>query len=128
MAFALLVLAGCQRSPKEQVLARVNGEPVTAELFAQYVKTRLHRDVATLDPAAREQALHALLELEAAGGGFAAELLELMAAGVPLLTVVSPRFQDDWRRYTGGASLLPADDDAVRAWIDRVVAARAGTP
>ncbi len=67
-------------------------------------------------------------ELEAAGGGFAAELLELMAAGVPLLTVVSPRFQDDWRRYTGGASLLPADADAVRAWIDGVVAARAGTP
>lgn len=65
-------------------------------------------------------------ELEAAGGGFAAELLELMAAGVPLLTVVAPRFRDAWTRFTGGAPLLPVDADSVHAWIDEAIAARAG--
>ncbi|MFO1307896.1 MAG: DUF2478 domain-containing protein [Burkholderiales bacterium] len=64
-------------------------------------------------------------ELEAAGGGFSAELLELMAGGVPLLTVVAPRFRDAWTRFTGGATLLPVDAAAVHAWIDAALAARA---
>lgn len=51
------------------------------------------------------------------GGGFVAELLELMAAGVPVLTVVSSRHLDAWERITGGATLLAAEEGAIRAWI-----------
>jgi hypothetical protein len=61
--------------------------------------------------------------LESQGGGFAAELLELMAAGIPLLTVVSDRHREAWRHFTGGARLLPADLAAVRAWIAATLAA-----
>ncbi len=60
--------------------------------------------------------------LEAEGRGFTAELLELMAAGVPLLTAVASRHLDAWQRFTGGATLLPASADAVQAWLDRVLA------
>jgi hypothetical protein len=62
--------------------------------------------------------------MEAGGEGFTAELLELMAEGVPLLTVVSPRHLDAWARFTGGAAVLPAEPDAVRAWVARVLAPR----
>lgn len=48
-----------------------------------------------------------------------------MAGGVPLLTVVAPRFRDAWTRFTGGATLLPVDAAAVHAWIDAALAARA---
>jgi hypothetical protein len=44
--------------------------------------------------------------------------------GVPLLTVVSPRHLDAWARFTGGAAVLPAEPDAVRAWVARVLAPR----
>ncbi|MCC7464536.1 MAG: DUF2478 domain-containing protein [Gammaproteobacteria bacterium] len=57
-------------------------------------------------------------ELEAAGGGFAAEMLELMGEGVPLLTAVSSRYLDSWRRFTGGAGAeLPADLASLDAWF-----------
>lgn len=57
--------------------------------------------------------------LEAEGGGFAAELLELMAHGVPVLTVVAARHLDAWRQFTGAAAVLPADAAAVTAWLDQ---------
>ena len=63
--------------------------------------------------------------MEAGGEGFTAELLELMAEGVPLLTVVSPRHRGAWDRFTGGAAVLPAEPGAVRAWLDAVLAPRA---
>lgn len=57
-------------------------------------------------------------ELEAAGGGFAAEMLELMGEGVPLLTAVSTRFLESWRRFTGGAGAeLAPDVAALEAWF-----------
>lgn len=60
-------------------------------------------------------------ELEAAGGGFAAEMLELMGEGVPLLTAVSTRFLESWRRFTGGtgAELAP-DVETLTAWFSRL--------
>ncbi len=61
--------------------------------------------------------------LEAEGGGFAAELLDLLAAGVPLLTAVATRHEAAWERFTGGAAWLPARQDAVQAWLDQVLAA-----
>lgn len=57
--------------------------------------------------------------LEAEGGGFRAELLELMAHDRPLLTAVAARYLDAWRRFTGGAAAeLPADAAAVEAWVE----------
>jgi hypothetical protein len=65
--------------------------------------------------------------LEAEGGGFAAELLALLSAGIPVLTVVSTRHRAAWERFTGEASLLPPDEGAVRAWIDEALAARSAS-
>ncbi len=56
--------------------------------------------------------------LEATGGGFAAELLDLMALDVPLLTVVATRHADAWSQFAGGAALLPAERPAIQAWLD----------
>jgi nucleoside-triphosphatase THEP1 len=64
--------------------------------------------------------------LEAEGGGFAAEMLALMAQAVPLLTAVAQRNRDAWQRFSGGALLLAADPVAVHAWIGRVLAVGAG--
>lgn len=57
-------------------------------------------------------------KLEMAGGGFTAEMLQLMASGVPFLTVVAHRFLDDWRHFTGNAATeLPPQREAVEAWF-----------
>lgn len=56
-------------------------------------------------------------EMEAAGRGFSTELLELLAAGHPLLTAVAPQYQDAWQRFTGGAAVLPARREAIDAWL-----------
>ncbi|MGY6271548.1 DUF2478 domain-containing protein [Achromobacter denitrificans] len=63
--------------------------------------------------------------LEAEGGGFSAEMLELMAGGYPLLTVVSPVHLDAWRKFTGGmASELAPDVDAMLNWLNETVRKR----
>lgn len=59
--------------------------------------------------------------LESEGGGFSAELLDLLAAGVPLLTAVATRYESAWTRFTGGTTLLPAALNAVREWLDRTL-------
>ncbi|CAG4884328.1 protein of unknown function [Georgfuchsia toluolica] len=57
-------------------------------------------------------------ELEATGGGFAAEMLALMAEGVPLITVVVEKYLNDWRRFTGGAAKeLRPQREALEAWF-----------
>ena len=56
--------------------------------------------------------------LEVDGGGFRDELLQILAHGVPLLTVVATRHLPAWQAFTGGATVLPATLDAVQAWID----------
>jgi len=56
--------------------------------------------------------------LESEGGGFAAELLGIMASGIPLLTVVSPARVCAWQRFSGQASLLVADGAAWQCWLD----------
>ena len=60
-------------------------------------------------------------QLEAEGQGFCAELLELLANGIPLLTAVAPRHVQAWLAFTGGAPVLPMSPEAVSAWLDRVV-------
>lgn len=59
--------------------------------------------------------------LEAEGGGFTAELLELMAHDIPVLTVVAARRAPVWQQFTGGAPLLPAQAEAITAWLDRTL-------
>ncbi|WP_395692835.1 DUF2478 domain-containing protein [Piscinibacter sp.] len=62
-------------------------------------------------------------KLEAEGGGFSAELLEILSRDIPLLTVVSHHLVDDWQRFTGGeAALLPPTRAAVDAWLARTLA------
>lgn len=59
--------------------------------------------------------------LESEGGGFAAELLELMSRGVPLLTVVAVPYVESWQRFSGGAEVLAAQPAAVSQWLARVL-------
>lgn len=56
-------------------------------------------------------------KLEAEGGGMSAELLALMAEGVPVLTAVAPAYRDAWAAFSGGAPVLPLDVAAVHAWL-----------
>ncbi len=75
------------------------------------------------------QVLHAALDdaelvvcnrfgsLEAEGKGFAAELLAILAAGIPLLTAVSTSRRERWFEFSGGATVLPAAAQAVDAWL-----------
>ena len=61
--------------------------------------------------------------LEAEGGGMSAELLDLMAEGVPVLTAVAPAYRDAWDAFSGGAPVLPLDAAAVQAWLAAQLAA-----
>ena len=61
--------------------------------------------------------------LEAEGGGLAAEMLELMSRGQPVLVIVGERHLDAWRNFTGGlASELPATTDALNRWFREIAA------
>ena len=62
--------------------------------------------------------------LEAANGGFVAELLALLERGIPVLTVVAPAHVDAWQRFVGEAPLLPVDPEAWAAWLDAVLVRR----
>uniref|UniRef100_UPI003340D058 DUF2478 domain-containing protein n=1 Tax=Castellaniella defragrans TaxID=75697 RepID=UPI003340D058 len=56
--------------------------------------------------------------LEANGGGFSAEMLELMSRGRALLTIVSESYLDAWREFTGGMAVeLPPDVGAMLEWF-----------
>jgi hypothetical protein len=61
-------------------------------------------------------------KLEAHGGGLAAEMLAIMAAGIPLLTAVDDGNLVRWLDFTGGAgTLLPPERDALQDWWDGVL-------
>lgn len=87
----------------------------------------------SLDPGALAQATSVLREaldersdlvivnrfgaVEAAGRGFASEMLALMSEGIPLLTLVSPQYQVDWQRFIGAPDcLLPLCEEALLSW------------
>ncbi len=56
--------------------------------------------------------------LEADGDGFAAEMLDLMSAGIPVLTIVNSRHLAAWRHFTGGLAVeLPTDQPALARWF-----------
>ncbi|SHH45759.1 DUF2478 domain-containing protein [Pollutimonas bauzanensis] len=55
--------------------------------------------------------------LETEGGGFASDLLALMSADIPVLTVVERKYLAGWRRFTGGmAAELPPSAESLREW------------
>lgn len=57
--------------------------------------------------------------LESEGEGFAAEMLDLMTLGIPVLTIVQTRHLDAWRDFTGGlAAELPAEPIALEYWFN----------
>lgn len=60
--------------------------------------------------------------LEAAGEGFAAEMLALMGEGIPLVTVVGYSCLGAWRHFTGGAGaeLVPRLE-VLEGWFAGVV-------
>ena len=61
--------------------------------------------------------------LEAAGGGLLDEMLALMAAGIPFLTIVADEYLPHWRRTTGECAVeLPAERAAVDDWFRRALA------
>lgn len=62
--------------------------------------------------------------LEAESGGFAAELLALLAEDIPVLTVVATRHLQAWQRFSGDAPLLANDPRAWAEWLDRLPVAR----
>ncbi|MCR6629382.1 MAG: DUF2478 domain-containing protein [Magnetospirillum sp.] len=54
---------------------------------------------------------------EKAGHGLAAEMLAVMAEGIPLLTAVPDEALVEWTGFTGGgATLLAPDIQALRRW------------
>lgn len=60
-------------------------------------------------------------ELEATGGGYAAELGLLAGEGIPVLTVIATKHLDAWRRFTGGqGEELPLRQGALRDWFTLV--------
>ena len=67
-------------------------------------------------------------ELEAGGGGFAAELAALAGEGLPVLTAVSRKHVAAWRHFAGDAAAeLPAEADALYTWWQRM-AGQASAP
>jgi hypothetical protein len=66
-------------------------------------------------------------KLEAAGDGLADAFRAALAAGLPLLTSVSPAQDEAWRQFVGQAyDVLPADPAAIDFWRRRVLTSAVG--
>lgn len=64
---------------------------------------------------------------EAEGGGFCAEIIDLVSAGIPLLLVVTDRYLDAWRHFIGASDYeLPCSRPALDAWLDSLPRQAAG--
>jgi hypothetical protein len=62
-------------------------------------------------------------KLEAEGGGFADEMFDAVAAGIPLLTSLAARFTPQWQAATDNAGeMLEPDMAALWRWWDKVQA------
>lgn len=56
------------------------------------------------------------------GKGCRAEFLQLLDAGIPILTVVKRKFLAQWHEFAGEAAVdLPFSETAVQQWCDRVL-------
>ncbi len=57
-------------------------------------------------------------KLEASGSGLAEEMLQVMAAGIPFITLVAEPWLAEWQRFTGGAGQhLAPHRGALDAWL-----------
>lgn len=56
--------------------------------------------------------------MEAVGRGLAAEMLEIMSRGLPVLTVVQEKNLPAWRHFTGGLAMeLEPSREAMEGWF-----------
>jgi len=56
------------------------------------------------------------------GKGCRAEFLQLLDAGIPVLTVVRRKFLKQWQEFCGGEAVdLPFSETAVQQWCDEVL-------
>ncbi|WP_309043780.1 DUF2478 domain-containing protein [Marinobacter sediminicola] len=59
---------------------------------------------------------------EIGGNGFRAEFVQLLAAGIPVLTVVKRKFLSQWHDFGGETAVdLPFSEAAVLHWCDGVL-------
>ncbi len=59
---------------------------------------------------------------EIGGKGCRAEFLQLLDAGIPVLTVVKRKFLTQWHEFGGGEAVdLPCSEAAVQQWCDEVL-------
>lgn len=60
--------------------------------------------------------------MEVQGQGLAKEMLDLMSSGIPLITLVSHKYLENWRYFTGGlAKELPLDKQSLHNWFAEVI-------
>ncbi|MDY0072798.1 MAG: DUF2478 domain-containing protein [Thauera sp.] len=94
----------------------------TASLAAASVSLRR-----ALDAAADLVVANRFGTMEAEGRGLADELLALMCAGQPLLTVVADKHLTAWRDFSGGYGIeLPPERAALERWFSSLPAQRSG--
>ncbi len=58
---------------------------------------------------------------EAQGRGLSQELAQLISAGIPLLTLVSEKYLDDWHAFSAGlAQTLALERNAIEQWLTTI--------
>lgn len=59
---------------------------------------------------------------ESQGKGFQQEFADIIAAGIPLLTLVAEKYLTHWQEFTGGiGDILPLEREAIMAWLEQTV-------
>lgn len=121
-----------QQKSKMGIINLANGK---YHSIAQYLG--VHNSSCCLDSAAVSQASQVLAQarqsapdlilvnrfgkLEAEGLGFASEMLEIMSAAIPLMTIVPERFLTPWRQFCGGlGSELVPTLETMKDWFHQL--------
>ncbi|MGH6817198.1 MAG: DUF2478 domain-containing protein [Methylovirgula sp.] len=104
----------------------VSGEPYSIYLETVPAHTSCHIDAAGVETACAAivgqistsdfVVLSKFGKLEAMRGGLTAAFETAIAAGKPVLTMVSDKHRDAWRAFAPEAIYLAADEAAIRAW------------
>lgn len=60
--------------------------------------------------------------VEAKGGGLIQEFADMVAEGLPVITLLNRKYLPQWQEFTGGmAVILPSENAAVEAWLTTVL-------